>query len=123
MRVRLILVLSILTSMMVSARAEDADTEVVHQLSTVQAHLKASEPPAEHRASAVPTLARLVGKLLSEQLKDVHIEWEPVANPNQGASMQQQGALHFNRRAEICFDNYRVGFKRDGVVMRYELTF
>lgn len=123
MRVRLILVLSILMSMMATARAEDADTEVVQQVSTVQAHLKAMEPPSSPRAAAVPTLARLVGKLLSEQLKDLRVEWEPDSGQVQGPAMQQQGALRLNRRAEICYDNYRLGFKRDGVTMRYELTF
>ncbi len=123
MRVRLISVLSILMSMMMTARAQDAETEVVQQVSTVQAHLKISEVPSDRRASAVPTLARLAGKLLSEQFKDVRIEWEPVAGQTPSAGMQQQGALHLNRRAEICYDNYRVGFKRDGVTMRYELTF
>lgn len=123
MRVRLIFVLSIMMSMMVTARAQDADTEVVQQVSTVQAHQRATEPTPGKQASAVPTLARLVGKLLSEQLKGVRVEWEPVGGQSSSASMQQQGALHLNRRAEICFDNYRVGFKRDGVTMRYELTF
>ncbi|TAK99315.1 MAG: hypothetical protein EPO09_01350 [Aquabacterium sp.] len=123
MRVRLISVLSILMSMMVTARAQDAETEVVQQVSAVQAHLRASEPQSDRHASAVPTLARLVGKLLSEQLKDVRIEWEPVAGQTQSPGMQQQGVLHLNRRAEICYDNYRIGFKRDGVAMRYELTF
>lgn len=123
MRVRLISVLSILMSMMMTARAEDAETEVVQQVSTLQAHQRAAEPSPSRQASAVPTLARLVGKLLSEQLKDVRIEWEPVAGQTPSAGMQQQGALHLNRRAEICYDNYRVGFKRDGVTMRYELTF
>lgn len=123
MRVRLISVLSILMSMMMTARAQDADTEVVQQVSTVQAHQRANESSPGKQASTVPTLARLVGKLLSEQLKDVRIEWEPVAGQTPSAGMQQQGALHLNRRAEICFDNYRVGFRRDGVTMRYELTF
>lgn len=124
MRVRLISVLSILMSMMMTARAQDAETEVVQQVSTVQAHQRAAAEPSQSRqASAVPTLTRLVGKLLSEQLKDVRIEWEPVAGQTPSAGMQQQGALHLNRRAEICYDNYRVGFKRDGVTMRYELTF
>ncbi len=122
MRNQLILVLA-MTSITTAARAQDAEPEVVQQLSATQAHLREMSPPSGKPASATPLLARLVGKMLSEQFKDVRIELESDAGPANPAMAPTQGALHLNRRAEICFDNYRVGLKRDGVVMRYELTF
>lgn len=122
MRIQLILMLA-MTSIMTAARAQDAEPEVVQQVSTTQAHLREMSPPSGKPASATPLLGRLVGKMLSEQFKDVRIELEPDAGPINPAMAPTQGALHLNRRAEICFDNYRVGLKRDGVVMRYELSF
>lgn len=122
MRIQLILMLA-MTSIMTAARAQDAEPEVVQQLSTTQAHLREMSPSSGKPASATPLLARLVGKMLSEQFKDVRIDLESDAGPVNPAMAPTQGALHLNRRAEICFDNYRLGLKRDGVVMRYELAF
>lgn len=122
MRKQLIWMLA-MTSIMTAARAQEVETEVVQQVSTTQAHLREMSPPSGKPASATPLLARLVGKMLSEQFKDVRIDLSPEAGPANAAMAPTPGALHLNRRAEICFDNYRVGFKRDGVVMRYELSF
>lgn len=122
MRIQLTLMLA-MTSIMTAAHAQDAELEVVQQLSTTQAHLREMSPASGQPASAKPLLARLVGKMLSEQFKDVRIDLESDAGPVNPAMAPTPGALHLNRRAEICFDNYRVGLKRDGVVMRYELSF
>jgi hypothetical protein len=124
MRLRLILVLScLLSTWITTARADDGDQDApTQQLSTVQSHLKAMEPTPSKPASAVPALARLVGKMLAAQLKDVRVELEPETPSANGPTLNQ-GALHLNRRAEICLDNYRLGFKRDGMVLRYERAF
>lgn len=122
MRKQLIWMLA-MTSVMTAARAQDVETEVVQQVSTTQAHLREMSPPSGKPASATPLLARLVGKMLSEQFKDVRIDLAPETGPTNASMAPSPGALHLNRRAEICFDNYRVGLKRDGVVMRYELSF
>lgn len=121
MRVRYFVVLA-MSSAATVACAQEADTEVVQQVSTTQAHLRESNPVSGKSSSAAPVLARLLGKMLSEQFKDVRVDLTPEAAPASAAA-PYQGALHLNRRAEICFENYRVGFKRDGMVMRYELTF
>jgi len=122
MRVQHIFMLA-MTSIMTSARAQEAEPDGVQQLSATQAHLREMSPSSSRPASAAPMLARLLGKMLSEQFKDVHLDLESDAGPVNPAMAPTQGALHLNRRAEICFDNYRVGLKRDGVVMRYELSF
>lgn len=122
MRKQLVWMLA-MTSIMTAARAQDVATEVVQQVSATQAHLREMSPPSGKPASATPLLARLVGKMLSEQFKDVRVDLEPDMGPTNATMAPIPGALHLNRRAEICFDNYRVGFKREGVVMRYELSF
>jgi hypothetical protein len=104
------------------ACAQEMDAEPARQLSTTQAHLQEMRPPARKTAAATPTLLRLLGKALSEQFKGVSVDLDPV--PNQAAALSSgPGMVHLNRRAEICFDNYRLGLRRDGVVMRYELSF
>lgn len=123
MRMRILFSLTV-TSIMSVAHAQEDAPEVVQQVSATQAHLREMDPGTGRPASAAPLLARLVGKVLSTQLKDVHVDLVPDDGPSNANNMAPtQGALHLNRRAEICYDNYRLGFKRDGVVMRYELSF
>ena len=124
MRMRILFSLTV-TSIMSVAHAQEDAPEVVQQVSATQAHLREMDPAGTSMpAAAAPLLARLVGKVLSTQLKDVHVDLVPDDGPSNANNMATtQGALHLNRRAEICYDNYRLGFKRDGVVMRYELSF
>jgi hypothetical protein len=99
--------------------------ETIRQVSTTQAHLQAMQPVVAPRKAVAPTLARLAGKLLSEQVPGLHIELDTAAQPEQsaGPALNDRSTLHFNRRAEICFDNYRVGLQRKGLMMRYEVSF
>lgn len=112
------------------AFARDADfgadlaPGTVRQLNTTQAHLREMQPQEEaRRAPAAPAVARLLGKMLSSQVKGLDLELGNEPEPAALGVQEQQGALRFNRRAEICYDNYRVGIKRNGLVMRYEMTF
>ena len=118
-----------LTSLMLlaalPAMAQDAEPEVVRQVSATQAHLQGVGPEAAPRAMGSQTMARLAGKLLSENIKGLRVEWDPTPTTSNEASLapQDQSAFRLNRRAEICYDNYRLGLQRGGAVMRYELTF
>lgn len=122
MRVQWLVIVTV-TSIMSVAHAQEDTPEVVQQISTTQAHLRAMNPgDGRPGGSVAPLMARLLGKVLSEQFKDVRIDLESDGAPSNSMA-PTPGALHLNRRAEICFDNYRLGFKRDGVVMRYERSF
>jgi hypothetical protein len=102
----------------------DLEPGGVRQFNVTQAHLQAMQPVEEPRhRSPAPALARLVGKVLSSQVKGLDLELVEEHESNAMGMQEAPGALRLNRRAEICFDNYRVGIKRGGVVMRYELTF
>lgn len=104
--------------------AQEAVDEPVQQLSITQAHLNGMRPPASAaKPAGTQVLVRLLGKVLSHQFKDVRIDLDSTPAPDQVTALSEPGALHFNRRAEICFDNYRVGFRRDGMTLRYELSF
>lgn len=104
--------------------AQDDEPPVI-QVSATQAHLNnaagGSGAPASAGGSVV---ARLAGKMLSQQFKDVRIELGSEAEvPAAGNNLAAQQGWHLNRRAEICYENYRVGIKRGGMAMRYELSF
>lgn len=106
------------------ACAQESSDGPIQQLSTTQAHLNGMRPPGQPPTPAgTRVLVRLLGKVLSEQFKDVRVELDSTPAPDQATALSEPGALHFNRRAEICFDNYRVGLRRDGLSVRYELTF
>lgn len=120
MVVRAMLVLALAAPLM--ACAQEVEDVPVRQLSTTQAHLREAQPPQRTRGVNTPTLLRLLGKVLSSQFDGVRVELDAVPEPGQ-AALVDPGAVHLNRRAEICFDNYRLGLRRDGVVMRYELAF
>ena len=63
-------------------------------------------------------------KLLSENIKGLRVELDTTPTSNEASlAPQDQSAFRLNRRAEICYDNYRLGLQRGGAVMRYELTF
>lgn len=105
------------------AHAQDDEPPVL-QVSTTQAHLNAMSGASNKPASAGGSVvARLAGKMLSQQFKDVRVDIgsEPDA-ASSGNNLAPQG-WHFNRRAEICYENYRVGVKRGGLAMRYEMSF
>jgi hypothetical protein len=56
----------------------------------------------------------------------LRVELDPTpasSNDVNNLSPQEQSPWRLNRRAEICYDNYRLGLQRGGAVMRYELTF
>jgi len=102
----------------------DLAPDTVRQLNTTQAHLREMQPKVEaRRKSAGPAVARLLGKVLSAQVKGLNLELSSEPEPTALGLQDPQGAFRLNRRAEICYDNYRLGIKRNGVVMRYELTF
>lgn len=128
MSTRILVVLALSAAMPVWAQQQaDAYRELeegsVRQLSTTQAHLREMQPPETASRATAPVLARLLGKVLSEQIKGVTVELDATPTPAESASLQDQSQLRLNRRAEICFDNYRVGIKRGGVMMRYDLSF
>lgn len=96
----------------------------VRQLNVTQAHLREMKPQDDTpNHTKAPVVARLVGKLISAHVKGLNLEVS--SEPESGAHGLQdaQGALRLNRRAEICYENYRLGIKRGGVQMKYELTF
>jgi hypothetical protein len=98
------------------------DEPPVLQVSTTQAHLDAMSGVTNRPTSAGGSVAaRLAGKLLSQQFKDVRVDLGPDTDTSRN-NLNQQG-WHFNRRAEICYENYRVGVKRGGLAMRYEMSF
>jgi hypothetical protein len=106
--------------------AQEAEPETVHQLSATQAHLQGVGPQALPTAMKTHTMVRLAGKLLSENIKGLRVELDPTpasSNDVNNLSPQEQSPWRLNRRAEICYDNYRLGLQRGGAVMRYELTF
>lgn len=118
------LVLILALSASASLWAQEAGDLPVRQISTTQAHLREIAPQNTQPAAAgTHVLVRLMGKLLSEQFKDVRLELDGTLGSMQGDRLAQPSVVHFNRRAEICFDNYRVGLKKDGVALRYELRF
>lgn len=117
-----VLVLVVTLSASALAWAQDADDEAVRQLSITQAHLRDVKPQGAS-AAGKQVLVRLLGKMLSEQFKGVRVDLDSTLAPDQAAALTQPGGLHFNRRAEICFENYRVGLRRDGLTLRYELSF
>jgi hypothetical protein len=102
----------------------DLEPGGVRQFNVTQAHLRAMQPEDKPRhRSPAPALARLVGKMLSSQIKGLNLELVEERESSAMGMQEAPGALRMNRRAEICYDNYRLGFKRGGVAMRYELTF
>jgi hypothetical protein len=109
---------------------EDAP-ETVRQLSATQAHLQAYQQSVQAsvapRKANAPVLARLAGKLLSERVPGLRIELDTAsptdASQAPSAGLEERSTWHLNRRAEICFDNYRVGVQRKGLMMRYEAAF
>lgn len=102
----------------------DLDAGSVRQLNATQAHLQEMQPKDQApRRSVGPALARLVGKMVSSQVKGLNLELSNEAEPSALGMQDPQGAVRLNRRAEICYENYRLGIKRGGVQMRYELTF
>lgn len=106
------------------ALAQEAEPETVRQVSTTQAHLQGLGPEAGPTRVKTHTMLRLMGKMLSEQVKGLRVDLDPTPTTNDAnLPLQDQSALRFNRRAEICYDNYRLGLTRGGMVMRYELTF
>ncbi len=113
------------------AHAEDMAPESIRQVSTTQAHLQAYQDSIRAsvapRKVSTPTLARLAGKLLSDRLPGLRIELDTAspedASQAPAAGLQERSTWHLNRRAEICFDNYRVGIQRKGLMMRYEVGF
>lgn len=104
--------------------AQDDEPPVL-QVSATQAHLNAMSGASNAPASAGGhVVAKLVGKMLSQQFKDVKIDIGPEADKAPAAnSLATQQGWHLNRRAEICYENYRVGVRRGGVAMRYETSF
>jgi len=106
------------------AMAQEADPEPVRQLNATQAHLQGVGPEAGPKAMGAQTMARLAGKLLSENVKGLHLEWDTTPTGKDASlTPQDQSVFRLNRRAEICYDNYRLGLQRGGLAMRYELTF
>ncbi len=97
----------------------------VRQINTTQAHLRAMNPVDDTpRKANAPLVARLVGKMLSAQVKGLNIELSNEPEPaSQTALQNQPEAWRLNRRAEICYENYRLGFKRGGMALRYEVAF
>ncbi|MGC4059802.1 MAG: hypothetical protein QM749_02650 [Aquabacterium sp.] len=109
------------------ALAQEAENETVRQVSTTQAHLQGTGAEAGPTQMKTSTMLRLMGKMLSENVKGLRVDLDPISPSagNDGSlSLQQDPSVwHFNRRAEICYDNYRLGLQRGGMVMRYELAF
>lgn len=96
----------------------------VRQATATQLHLRAMQPRDETRRKPnAAALARLMGKMLSEHVKGLDLDLVDNDPAPSAPGLQQQGGLHFNRRAEIVYDNYRFGIQRKGVMMRYEMTF
>jgi len=110
-----------------SALGRDLQAGEVRQVSVTQAHLMEAQPQERKSQSPAPVVARLVGKLLSEQVKGVSVELsqepDPAVNGTEAGLQDTRHQWHFNRRAEICYENYRVSLKRGGLAMRYELSF
>jgi hypothetical protein len=96
---------------------------MVRQLNATQAHLQAMQPKEERRKPAAAAMARLVGKMLSKHVKGLDLDLSNDAAPTAPGLQEQPGALRLNRRAEICYENYRLAIKRGGMVMRYEMDF
>ncbi len=114
-----------------AALASDEAAQTVRQLSTTQAHLLAYQqsvrPSVAPRSASAPVLARLAGKLISAQVPGLRIELETAsptdASQSPTTALSERSTWHLNRRAEICFDNYRVGVQRKGLMLRYETGF
>jgi hypothetical protein len=108
------------------ALAQEAESETVRQVSATQAHLQGIGPEAGPTQMKTHMMLRLMGKMMSENVKGLHLDIDPSpsATNEAGLPLQQDPSVwHLNRRAEICYDNYRLGLQRGGMVMRYELTF
>jgi hypothetical protein len=108
--------------------AQEAESETVRQVSATQAHLQGIGPEAGPTQMKTHMMLRLMGKMMSENVKGLHLDIDPSPNAgttnDAGLSLQDDPSVwHFNRRAEICYENYRLGLQRGGMVMRYELTF
>ena len=102
---------------------DDVLTGEARQLSPTQAHLEAMKPKEEPRRLPGATMARLVGKMLSPHVKGLDLELSDDRDDATPSAKTTPGALHFSRRAELVYDNYRLGVKRKGVFVRYEVNF
>jgi hypothetical protein len=102
----------------------DIEPGGVRQINATQAHLRDFQPKEEtRRRSLGPALARLAGKMLSAHVKGLDLQLNNDPEPAALGVREQPSAIRFNRRAELVYDNYRVGIKRGGLVMRYETSF
>lgn len=108
------------------ALAQEAENETVRQVSATQAHLQGVGPEAGPTQMKTHMMLRLMGKMMSENVKGLRLDLDPSPSSTNeaGLALQQDPSVwHFNRRAEICYDNYRLGLQRGGMVMRYEASF
>lgn len=118
----------LLLMMTLPAWAQDGESDPPRQLNAVQAQLQSLDRPNNGpTAASAPTVMRLVGRMLSEQVKGLSLGLgqgsSSDAGPAASAAETDASTWRFNHHAEICYDNYRVGLRRDGLVMRYELSF